>query len=81
MSTISSAIPTRDSVGDRFPRTIGAALKGWWMAYVNWRMERLAYARLRKFIPARRWSSDGTIFAKDAPLVVELCPKAQRRKQ
>ena len=46
MITISSAIPTRDSVGDRFPRTIGAALKGWWMAYVNWRMERLAVYRL-----------------------------------
>jgi uncharacterized protein YjiS (DUF1127 family) len=46
MSTISSAIPTRDSVGNRFPRTIGAALQGWWMAYVNWRLERSAVYRL-----------------------------------
>jgi len=46
MSTISSAIPPRDSVGDRLPRTMGAALKGWWMAYVNWRLEQLAISRL-----------------------------------
>ena len=46
MSTISSAILPRDSVGERLPRTIGAALKGWWIAYVNWRMERLAVSRL-----------------------------------
>jgi uncharacterized protein YjiS (DUF1127 family) len=46
MSTILSAILPRDSIGDRLPRTIGAALKGWWMAYVNWRLERLAITRL-----------------------------------
>ena len=46
MSTILSAIPTRNSVGGKIPRTIGAALKGWWMAYVNWRLERLAISRL-----------------------------------
>ena len=47
MSMISSAIPTRGSVGGRFPRTIGAGLKGWWMTYVNWRLERLAVYRLQ----------------------------------
>ena len=47
MSMISSAMPMRGSVGGRFPRTIGAALKGWWMAYVNWRLERLAVYRLQ----------------------------------
>jgi uncharacterized protein YjiS (DUF1127 family) len=47
MSTILSAILPRDSVGERLPRTIGAALKGWWIAYVNWRVEQLAISRLR----------------------------------
>ena len=46
MSTILSAILPRDSVGEQLRRTIGAALKGWWIAYMNWRMERLAISRL-----------------------------------
>ena len=46
MSTILSAILPRDSVGERLPQTMGAALKGWWIAYVNWRMEQMAISRL-----------------------------------
>ena len=46
MSTISSAILPAGSASDARRKTIGAALKGWWMAYVNWRMERLAISRL-----------------------------------
>lgn len=46
MSTILSAILPNGSVGDSRRRTIGAALKGWWMAYVNWRLEQLAISRL-----------------------------------
>ena len=46
MSTILSAILPRGSVGERLPQTMGAALKGWWMAYVNWRMERMAISAL-----------------------------------
>ena len=47
MSTISSAILPAGSASDARRGTIGAALKGWWMAYVNWRMERLAVYRLQ----------------------------------
>ena len=46
MSTISSAILPRNSVGEKVPRTIGAALKGWWIAYMNWRLEQMAINRL-----------------------------------
>ena len=46
MSTILSAILPAGSGSDTRHRMIGAALKGWWMAYVNWRMERLAVSRL-----------------------------------
>jgi uncharacterized protein YjiS (DUF1127 family) len=47
MSTILSAILPNGSVSDTRRRTIGAVLKGWWMTYVNWRVEQLAISRLR----------------------------------
>jgi uncharacterized protein YjiS (DUF1127 family) len=46
MSTILSATLPAGSASDTRRRTIGAAFKGWWMAYVNWRLERLAVYRL-----------------------------------
>jgi len=46
MSTILSAMLPRDSAGEQIALTMGATLKGWWIAYMNWRMERLAISRL-----------------------------------
>jgi uncharacterized protein YjiS (DUF1127 family) len=46
MSTISDAILGRDSANDILAR-IGRTLQRWWVAYMNWRIERLAASRLR----------------------------------
>lgn len=47
MSTISSSLaPRTEAFSGAFFRRVGRTLKGWWIAYINWRVERMAAARL-----------------------------------
>jgi uncharacterized protein YjiS (DUF1127 family) len=46
MSMISTTTLPHRVADDTRLRAIGAALKGWWTAYVNWRLEQLAINRL-----------------------------------
>ena len=48
MSTISNAaVVQSDPVADTFLKGVGRILKGWWVAYMNWRLQQLAISRLR----------------------------------
>jgi uncharacterized protein YjiS (DUF1127 family) len=47
MSGFSRAILPRDLGSDAIPGRIGSALRRWWLAYIDWRMRRLAIQRLR----------------------------------
>lgn len=48
MSTISNAAAVQpDPVAGTFLRGLGRVLKGWWVAYMNWRLQQLAISRLR----------------------------------
>ena len=46
MSTTSNAILPRAAINEAFPRATGSTLKRWWAAYMTWRVERWAIARL-----------------------------------
>lgn len=47
MSTISNAILTPNSVNDTILQSIGKFLMRGWIAYMDWRLRRLAIHRLR----------------------------------
>jgi uncharacterized protein YjiS (DUF1127 family) len=48
MSTISNSMASRGEIlAESIFRRAGRALKRWWTAYVNWRLEQMAITRLR----------------------------------
>jgi uncharacterized protein YjiS (DUF1127 family) len=47
MSSIShSVVPLQAHLGNSF-RTVASTARSWWVAYMNWRLERFAIRRLR----------------------------------
>lgn len=48
MSGFSKALPARDfAPSSPLPRKVGSALKRWWLAYMDWRLQQLTIERLR----------------------------------
>jgi uncharacterized protein YjiS (DUF1127 family) len=47
MSTISTTVLPHNAVNETRLGVIGTALKGLWIAYMNWRVEHMAINRLR----------------------------------
>jgi uncharacterized protein YjiS (DUF1127 family) len=47
MSELSNAMVSRHSGAEAFSRRIGGALRYCWLAYMDWRLQRLAIGRLR----------------------------------
>jgi uncharacterized protein YjiS (DUF1127 family) len=47
MSTISNAVLPRNSAGDTLSKSIAKVAMRWWVAYMNWRLQRLAIHRLK----------------------------------
>ena len=47
MSTISNSLTQQEALAGNAFRGIGRALKTWWFAYINWRVEQLAIKRLQ----------------------------------
>jgi uncharacterized protein YjiS (DUF1127 family) len=47
MEMIMSTIHHRGSLADGFVNGTGRVLRRWWMAYIKWRLERLAISKLK----------------------------------
>jgi uncharacterized protein YjiS (DUF1127 family) len=47
MTSFSKAISTGNPAVGALSRRIGAALKRWWLAYMDWRLQQMAINRLR----------------------------------
>ncbi len=47
MSTIAKTLSWSDTAAERQFRGLGRTLAGWWAAYIDWRLRRLAIAQLR----------------------------------
>ena len=47
MSMISTSVVPQETLYGPFLRSVGRALKNWWIAYATWRLQQLAISRLR----------------------------------
>ena len=47
MSGYSKALPARDFAPSSLPGKVASALKRWWLAYMDWRLQKLTIDRLR----------------------------------
>ena len=47
MSIVSNSMMPREAQVGTFFRAAGKAVRNWWVAYINWRLEQFAIGRLR----------------------------------